>query len=98
MLSGLRLVSPMISDGPARNFYAMADGRNAMELPPPRMKRATREYASPAVRALRNITACNAREYVAQQNALDAPFQQIARDAFFMGENAGRVCGVPIAS
>jgi hypothetical protein len=44
---------------------------------------AVRAWTNDAVRALASIRASNAREYAAQQNAIDAPFQQMARERFF---------------
>ncbi|WP_458789037.1 hypothetical protein [Dyella jiangningensis] len=50
------------------------------------------------MRSLRAIGVRQAREYVDQQNAMDAPFREMARDAFFMGESHGRACDAHIAS
>jgi hypothetical protein len=42
-----------------------------------------RAWTNDAVRAMANIRACDAREYVAQRNAIDAPSRREARDRFF---------------
>ncbi|WP_199099479.1 hypothetical protein [Dyella sp. ASV21] len=91
----------MIADGKPTDFYTMRSGAgrfagtSALELPPPRMSRRTREYASPAMRALRAFGARQAREYAEQQNALDAPFADLARARFFGVEDSASACGAP---
>ncbi|MBT2117205.1 hypothetical protein KK141_09250 [Dyella sp. LX-66] len=88
-----------------RDLYALmgegrgaARGSSALDLPPPRMTWKTRSYASPAMQALRAIGARQVREYADQLNAMDAPFQQMARERFFKGQDTGRGCGVDLAS
>ncbi|NII74954.1 hypothetical protein FHW84_003551 [Dyella sp. SG562] len=88
-----------------RDLYAcMGEGRGAacgssvLDHVPGKMPYAVRAYANPAMRALRAIGARQAREYADQQSAMDAPFQQMARERFFKGHDAGRDGGVPIAS
>jgi hypothetical protein len=71
----------MISDGPAIDFCPA----EVLNRRPGRAPYAVRAWTNPAVRALHAITAHNAREYVAQQNAIDAPFQEMAKERFFAG-------------
>lgn len=88
----------MIADGKPTDFYALPNGASVLAEKPLRMSGRTRAWANPAMRALRSIGARQAREYVDQQNAMDAPFREIAREAFFVGENSGRACDAHIAS
>lgn len=74
----------MISDGPAIDFCPA----HALNHQPGRSPYAVRAWTNPAVRALHAITAHNAREYVAQQNAIDAPFQEMAKARFFGSESS----------
>lgn len=64
------------------DLYLAADGGCVLERPPVGMDRATRRYAEGPVHALARLSAASAREYVAQQNAIDTPFQEMARERF----------------
>lgn len=94
----------MIQDGRPTDFYALRQGAgplagtSALDLPEPRMSQRTRAWANPAMRAHRAVMDRHYRERAAQQDAMDAPFKEMARDRFFMGEDAGRACGVHLPS
>ncbi|RDS86122.1 rolling circle replication-associated protein [Dyella psychrodurans] len=59
---------------------------------------AVRAWSNPAVRAMASIRAANAREYVAQQNAIDAPFQDLARAKFFASDSCAFAAACASAS
>jgi hypothetical protein len=79
----------MIADGATPCLYALRDAQgnptdtNSLDLPPPRMSRRTRAYANESLRAVRAPTARKYRERAAQQDAMDAPFAEMARERFF---------------
>ena len=75
-------------DGPAVDLCPQA----VLDRPLGRQPAFVRAVFNPAIRAMAAIRACDAREYVAQQNAIDAPFQQMARERFF-GPDALAVSG-----
>ena len=66
-------------DGPAVDLCPQA----VLDRPLGRQPAFVRAVFNPAIRAMAAIRACDAREYVAQQNAIDAPFQQMARERLY---------------
>lgn len=85
----------MIADGRPCDLYSRRDqagiavGESVLDMPPPRMSRRTHAYANPAIRAVRAPIGRKARERAAQQDAMDAPFAQMAREKFFEGCEGG---------
>jgi len=82
----------VIADGKPTDFYALPNGASALAEKPLRMSGRTRAWANPAMRALRSIGARQAREYADQQNAMDAPFRDMAREKFFADDLSGCGC------
>ncbi len=94
----------MIADGKPSDLYSLREGAgmvvgsSALELPPPCMSSRTRRWAESPLRTMGKMKARSLRERAGQQDAMDAPFKEMARDRFFMGESDGRACDAHIAS
>lgn len=73
---------------PPVDLYRSCTGADLRLQPAPPMDRATRRYAEGPVRALAKLRAANAREYVQQQNAIDAPFDALLRERFRGAQSA----------
>jgi hypothetical protein len=69
----------MLSDGAPVDLCP----QHVLDRVPGRAPYYVRAWSNDAIRALYGITASNCREYVQQQNAMDAPFQAAARARFF---------------